>query len=224
VQLDRTLAALFRHVDKVVGLRNTLIVLSADHGMAEMPEYMTGLGYEAGRMYSEDVMAVANSLGEQLFGVDAIARTFFRPSLYLDHEAIAAAGLDEATVARQLAAALAEQPGFGAARSTVELLSREHSGIAGQMQNNAHPRRSGDIYIAQAPYWFMFEKGAIAAMHGSPWNYDTHVPIIFAGMGIRGQQVDRAVHPVDVAPTLSALLGMSAPAAAQGTVLVEVLQ
>ena len=224
VQLDRTLAALFKYVDKVVGLRNTLIVLSADHGMAEMPEYMTGLGYEAGRIYSEDVMAIANSLGEQLFGVDAIARTFFRPSLYLDHEVIAAADLDVSVVARQLAAVLGEQAGFGAARSTVELLSGEHSGIAWQMQNNAHPQRSGDIYIAQAPYWFMFEKGAIAAMHGSPWNYDTHVPIIFAGMGIRGKQVDRAVHPVDVAPTLSALLGMPAPAAAEGTVLVEVLQ
>ncbi len=117
-----------------------------------------------------------------------IPRTFFRPSLYLDHAAIAAAGLDAAIVARQLAAAL------------------------------------GDIYIAQEPYWFMFEKGAIAAMHGSPWNYDTHVPIIFAGMGIRGKQVDRPVHPVAVAPTLSRLLGMPAPAAAEGTVLVEVLQ
>jgi predicted AlkP superfamily pyrophosphatase or phosphodiesterase len=224
VQLDRTLAALFRHVDKTVGLRNTLIVLSADHGMAEMPEYMTGLGYEAGRLYNDQVLGLANTLGEELFDVEGIARTFFRPSLYLDHEVIARASLDEAIVARRLASALREQVGIGEARSTVDLLSREHSGLARQMQNNSHPQRSGDIYVAQSPYWFMFAKGAVAAMHGSPWNYDTHVPIIFAGMGIKGAQVDRRVHPVDVAPTLSALLGMSAPAGSQGAVLEEVLR
>jgi arylsulfatase A-like enzyme len=108
--------------------------------------------------------------------------------------------------------------------ATVDLIGREHSGIAASMKRNSHPQRSGDIYIAQSPYWFMFEKGAVAAMHGSPWAYDTHVPIIFMVPGVSGQHVDRRVHPVDVAPTLSALLGLSAPAAAEGQVLLEVTQ
>ena len=68
----------------------------------------------------------------------------------------------------------------------------------------------------------MLESGPIAVMHGSPWRYDTHVPIIFAGPGIAPQHVHRLVHPVDVAPTIAALLGMSPPAASTGTVLVEV--
>jgi arylsulfatase A-like enzyme len=68
----------------------------------------------------------------------------------------------------------------------------------------------------------MFDRGAVAAMHGSPWAYDTHVPIMFAGPGIRPNRLDRLVHPVDVAPTLSALLGILPPAAAQGEVLGEV--
>jgi arylsulfatase A-like enzyme len=59
-------------------------------------------------------------------------------------------------------------------------------------------------------------------MHGSPWNYDTHVPVIFAGSGINAKMIYRRVQPADVAPTLSALLGMSPPASAQGTVLPEV--
>lgn len=61
-------------------------------------------------------------------------------------------------------------------------------------------------------------------MHGSPWRYDTHVPIIFAGPGIKAQKVHRLVHPVDVAPSLAAALGMSPPAAAQGEPLQEVLE
>ena len=61
-------------------------------------------------------------------------------------------------------------------------------------------------------------------MHGSPWRYDTHVPIIFAGQGIDAQKIHRLVHPVDVAPTIAALLGMTAPASAKGLPLVEVLE
>ena len=78
--------------------------------------------------------------------------------------------------------------------------------------------------MVQDLYWFNFDKGPIAAMHGSPWRYDTHVPIIFAGAGISSRVVHRLVHPVDVAPTLSALLGMTAPGAAKGTILSEVLE
>jgi predicted AlkP superfamily pyrophosphatase or phosphodiesterase len=222
LQLDRTLAGLLRDIDKQVGLRHTLIVLSADHGMAEMPEYMTELGYEAGRLFTSDVEAMVNTLGEQLFDVKGICKTFFRPSLYLDQEAITARGLDPDRVAIELAAALSRQTGIGMARASVELLAGEHSGVAAMMQRNTHPQRSGDIYVAQAPYWFMFDKGAIAAMHGSPWRYDTHVPIIFAGAGIVAREVFRRVHPVDVAPTLTSLLGLSPPAGSQGQILTEV--
>ena len=63
----------------------------------------------------------------------------------------------------------------------------------------------------------------IANMHGSPWRYDTHVPIIFAGPGIDAHTVSRLVHPVDVAPTIAAFLGMTPPGAAQGQPLKEVL-
>ena len=65
---------------------------------------------------------------------------------------------------------------------------------------------------------------AHAATHGSPWRYDTHVPIIFAGPGIEAQEIQRLVHPADVAPTLAALLALHAPAGATGTVLVEVVE
>jgi predicted AlkP superfamily pyrophosphatase or phosphodiesterase len=69
-----------------------------------------------------------------------------------------------------------------------------------------------------------FGKGPVKVMHGSPWRYDTHVPIIFMGPGIKPQTVHRRVHPVDVAPTIAALLGMTPPGSAQGLPLVEVSQ
>jgi arylsulfatase A-like enzyme len=92
------------------------------------------------------------------------------------------------------------------------------------VRNNHHISRSGNIYTVQDPYWFLFEKGPIAAMHGSPWRYDTHVPIIFMGSSIKTQTVHRLVHPVDVAPTLAAFLGMTPPGSALGIPLIEVLK
>jgi arylsulfatase A-like enzyme len=68
-----------------------------------------------------------------------------------------------------------------------------------------------------------FGKGPVTAMHGSPWRYDTHVPIILLGPGINAQTIHRRVHPVDVAPTMAAYLGLTPPGSAQGLPLLEVL-
>ncbi|MHC4156608.1 MAG: alkaline phosphatase family protein [Planctomycetota bacterium] len=223
-QLDRTLADLFKFIDKNVGLKNTLIVLSADHGMADMPEYMTSLGFAASRLYPDDVMRIANEAGKQQFGVDGLVRFFFRPYLYLDHAKIKTAKLDQAKVEQAIAAALTDSKGIALAVSRSGLPSMQTTPILTQIQRNYHPSRSGDIYVVQDPYWFMFDKGPIAAMHGSPWRYDTHVPIIFAGPTIRSQRVHRLVHPVDVAPTLAAYLGITPPSCAQGSPLAEVLK
>ena len=92
-----------------------------------------------------------------------------------------------------------------------------------QIRRNFHPKRSGDVYVVQEPYWFLYEEDQLCAMHGSPWRYDTFVPIIFAGAGVRAQKVARPVQPADVAPTLSALLGIKPPSGAVGSPLVEVV-
>jgi arylsulfatase A-like enzyme len=224
LQLDRTLAELLQFIDKQVGLDETLIVFSADHGMSEMPEYATELGYEAGRIYGDELLAMAREASAALFDSEALVKDFFRPYLYLDGDAISNMGLDRQNVATAIANDLAKKPGIGGAIPGSRRSRGSPSGPAAAIRYNHHPQRAGDVYIFQQPYWFMFDRGPVAAMHGSPWAYDTHVPIIFVGPGIKPMHVHRRVHPIDVAPTMSALLNMSPPAAAQGTVLAEVLK
>jgi arylsulfatase A-like enzyme len=206
-----------------VGLDHTLIVLSADHGMAEMPEYATELGYDAGRLYSDEVLAMARDISGALFGSADLVKDFFRPYLYLDGDTISNMGLDRQQVANAIADTLVKKPAVGGAITASQIARDKLAGPAAAVRHNHHPQRSGDVYIFQQPYWFMFDRGAVAAMHGSPWGYDTHVPIIFAGRGLKAARVNRLVHPIDVAPTLSALLQLSPPAAAQGTALTEVV-
>ena len=112
--------------------------------------------------------------------------------------------------------------GIHLAVSTADVASLQDHELRTRIANNIHPDRAGDIYVVQAPYWFNFDKGPVTVMHGSPWNYDTHVPIIFMGPGVKPGKVHRQVQPADVVPTLAALLGMTAPASAQGEVLAEV--
>ena len=223
VQLDRTLADLIEFIGKIVGLDHTLIVLSADHGMADMPEYMTELGYPAGRLNPDEIVKTANKVGQQ-YGIDEIVRFFYRPYLYLDNEKISAAKLDQTVVEQAIAAALTDTDGIALAVASSILSSQQPNPLVAQVQRNTHITRSGDIYIIQEPYWFLFDKGPVKAMHGSPWRYDTHVPIIFAGPTISAQTVHRLVHPVDVAPTIAAFLGMTPPGSAQGSALEEVLR
>jgi predicted AlkP superfamily pyrophosphatase or phosphodiesterase len=222
LQLDRTLAGLLNFIGGEIGLEHVLIVLSADHGAAEMPEYMAERGFDAGRLTSDVVLAAAERLSEDLFGLTSLVRFYYRPYLYLDKKRIIAEGLDPEDVREALAEALTLEPGIHLAATRRMLDNWPDRKLFGQIRNNYHPVRSGDIYIVQDPYWFNFDKGPVAAMHGSPWNYDTHVPVIFAGAGIPSLSVYRPVQPADVAPTVSALLGMSPPASAQGTVLPEV--
>jgi arylsulfatase A-like enzyme len=113
--------------------------------------------------------------------------------------------------------------GIAMAVATSQLPTLEDTPLIRRIRRNTHPSRSGDIYIVQEPYWYLYQKGPVAVMHGSPWRYDTYVPIIFAGAGIKSQTKHRRVHPVDVAPTLARFLGIKPPSSAAGRVLREVL-
>ena len=90
---------------------------------------------------------------------------------------------------------------------------------------NFHGKRSGDIYLVFEPNVFIndFDGLTVSSTHGSPWRYDTYVPVIFAGNGLGAARVDRAITPYDIAPTLSAYLGVKPPSGAVGAVLPEVL-
>jgi predicted AlkP superfamily pyrophosphatase or phosphodiesterase len=220
--LDQTLADLLSFVDEKVGLRHTLIVLSADHGMADMPEYMAELGLETGRLSPNAIVEAANAAGASRFGVEGLVQAFYRPYVYLDLDKLVDKGLKRKAVEDVIADALRRVEGVALAIPVSGLAAAERTPILDRIRRNHHPARSGDIYVVQDPYWFLFADGPVVAMHGSPYRYDTHVPIIFAGGKLPAQRLHHRVRPVDVAPTIAALLGIGSPASTQGTVLQDV--
>jgi len=228
-RLDRTLADLLAHVDQRVGLDNTLIVLSADHGQPETPGYLQDMGI--GNAHYIDTAAwdresAIQTLKKQFGLGEELIQAYYPPYVYLNRKLIAEKGLDQALLENAVAAELLKLDGVAAAVSSTALRT---AGVPDTLMNRAilrnfHPKRSGDIYVVFEPNVFIndFDGLMVASTHGSPWRYDTFVPVIFAGAGLRPQSISRAVTPYDIAPTLAALLGVKPPSASIGNPLPEV--
>jgi len=230
LRLDRTLAELFRFVDEEVGLDETLIVLSSDHGGPEAPGYLSELGFEADYIdpdsFDRDGAIAAL---KARFGIgEKLIDTYFHPYLYLNREEIRRQGLDQLEVEQAVADEVSKFDGVTLALPSSALASGKvpETPITRLILNNYNPRRSGDIYLVFDPNRFIndFDGLTVATTHGSPWRYDTYVPIIFAGKGVSAKQVGRPVETVDIAPTLSIMVGAKLPSGSVGSPLLEVLQ
>jgi predicted AlkP superfamily pyrophosphatase or phosphodiesterase len=236
LRLDRVLAELFQYIDMKIGLDKTLIVLSADHGGPEAPEYMAEHGMETGR-FPLDWFKKGSPLSDALkkrFGRNDLVAVHSHPYLYLNLDAIEDAELDIEEVERFVAAEMMKVPGIVYAMTRSDLLAGRitESPIQNQIRRSFHPVRSGNIHMVPEHYWFLHsteeaEKMGIekiAAIHGSPWKYDTYVPIFFAGNDIAAQTINRLVGPHDIAATIAAYLEIKPPSGSVGVPLVEVLK
>jgi hypothetical protein len=163
------------------------------------------------------------------FGIgEALIEAYFHPYLYLNYEQIRKKGLDQATVERAVASELMKLDGIAYAVSSTALRTNRlpDNLMTRSILHNFHPKRSGDIYLVFEPNVFIndFDGLTVAATHGSPWRYDTYVPVIFAGAGLPAAKVSRLVTPYDIAPTLAAYLNIKAPSGAFGIPLQEVVK
>jgi predicted AlkP superfamily pyrophosphatase or phosphodiesterase len=227
LQLDRSLAAFFADVDAKVGLDHTLIVLSSDHGIDEIPEFTQHLGWDGGRHEPEHFLGEANQALKERFGVsEDLVLVFKNPSLYLDEEKVHRLGLDLADVERALADVMLAMPGFDMAVTRTDLLAGRvpNTKLMDMVTRAFHLKRSGNVLVVQSPSWYLYpEAQKYAAMHGSPHSYDTFVPIFFAGPGITAGSTQRPVAPEDIASTVTAYLGIKPPSGNTGNPLLEVV-
>ncbi len=229
-RLDRTLADLFTYIDQRVGLDNTLIVLSADHGQPEVPGHLHERGIYKAHYFDTKSLDKAPAIAalKKQFGIgEELIQSYFHPYLYLNNDLIKTKGLDQMTVEKAVAAELLKFDGVAYAVSSTALRtdSLADTLLTRSVLRNFHPKRSGDIYLVFEPNVFINDFGGliVASTHGSPWRYDTFVPVMFAGAGLTAAKVNRAVTPYDIAVTLAAYLNVKPPSGAVGSPLLEVL-
>jgi predicted AlkP superfamily pyrophosphatase or phosphodiesterase len=229
LRLDRTLADLLTYVDRNIGLKNTLIVLSADHGAPEAPGYLNELGIEARYLRPEDWDKEAGMAAlKKKFGIgQELIRDYEHPYVYLNYDVIRDKGLNQGEVEHAVADELMKLDGIALAISSTAL--RENTlpstPLIDTILRNFNPERSGDIFVVFEPHSFLHEADGLpaAVTHGSPWRYDTYVPVVFAGGTLSARRIYREIQTVDVATTLAAIVGVKPPSGARGAPLIEVL-
>lgn len=201
VQLDRSLGELLAHLDEKVGADNYVVAFSADHGVSEIPEQGGG-----GRLSAQQLAREAEQVLDRLWGegnyIASIKHTdlYFQPGIYSRLRA------DAETMAAMIAA-LEHVPGVARVLRSEELsrLRASNDAIARAAALSYFPARSGDLIIIPQPGWIT---SSDAATHGTNYDYDARVPVIFLGAGIRPGRYPQPSSPADIAPTLAYLVGL----------------
>jgi hypothetical protein len=166
---------------------------------------------------------------KQKFGIGKeLIQSYRHPYVYLNREVIREKGLDQAVVEKAVVEELMKFDGVDLAISSTALSEGNlpNTPLIQSVLRNYNPRRSGDIYVVFEPHCFIndFDGLTVTVTHGSPWNYDNFVPVVFAGGKLTARRVYRPIETVDVAPTLAAIVGAKPPSGSRGAPLPEVMQ
>jgi hypothetical protein len=206
-----------------------LIVLSGDHGGPDAPGYLNSIGIPAAYVSPDewDTQPAIDRLKKQFRIKGELFELYSHPYLYFSNEIKGNPKIDLAALEAAVVEELIAFPGVSLAVSSTALArgGLPSNEISDAALRNFHPKRSGDILIVFESNHFIndFDGLIVSSTHGSPWSYDTHVPIVFHGPGIGARAVDRRVHTVDVAATIAAILSIRAPSGSVGEPLKEVL-
>jgi predicted AlkP superfamily pyrophosphatase or phosphodiesterase len=210
-QFDVTLGTLIAHLDAKVGRANYVLALSSDHGVAPMPIPPRG-----GRVATEDVReriedALRTAWGPMNKGstyVDSVNFTdvYFANGVYDKLRA-------NATLMASVIKSVEEIPGVLRVLRTDQLSDSSSDPMVRSAALSYFSGRSGDLMVVPREYWFMSPRAVIGTTHGSPYEYDTHVPVIFLGGAVKAGRSKDSVTPADISPTLADLAGVKLPKA-----------
>src|SRR5258706_893959 len=215
--LDRMLQDFLNDIDVTVGRDNYLAVLTADHGFMPAPEYSQSLGRDAGRLNSGQILARLNAALAKRYGEGNWALAFSAQAVVLNKPLIAEKKVSVVELSEEGRKALLAEPGVAAVYTRAELEGNTRAGapLFDPMRKSWNRELSGDLQVGLKPYWMY--GAAPTTTHGSPYPYDTNVPILFYGppWALPGR-IDKRVEVADLAPTPAKILRVPAPSSCPG--------
>jgi predicted AlkP superfamily pyrophosphatase or phosphodiesterase len=243
LRVDQQIGSLLDFVDEHVGLRNTIVIFTADHGVAPVPEYRQWRKLPGRRTPEADLRKIIEDGLKAHYGragrpADDYIQTFggknepgvINANIYLNQKALERDGIDPAECQEVVGRLAMRLPGARRFFTRAQLESKRFSpsdALARRVKNGFFPSRSGDVILVLEPYNHIFDlpddplDTRSTATHGTAYRYDTHVPLIMMGPGFAAGKYARAATPADIAPTLAKVLGASVPDCASGRVLTE---
>ena len=207
LRLDKNLGKFIQQLETKIGVGNVLYVVSSDHGAIELPEYLVSREIDGGRIpkpqrdqfYNNAMIEIAKKIGP--------SKVYRYGNFFYYDKTMGYFAKRKAT--KILKKALIKIPGVASVSAREELLKGGNSVVDARLKNMVHPEKSPDIYLIPKKYWtWRYPSGS---SHGSPYDYDAHIPLIFAKGGAKGRTISQTVYSVDIAPTVAKLLGVPYP-------------
>jgi hypothetical protein len=224
LRLDKDLAAFFTFLDAKVGKGNYTVFLSADHGAAHNPNFLTYHHIPAGIWNETPARTGLNKMLEDKYKQKNLVLSFNNYQVNFNNAAISKENLSKEALKADCIEYLQTQPeiAYVVDMQRVQTATIPHD-LRTRIQNGYSPERSGTIQIILKPGWYSGH-GQTGTTHGT-WNpYDAHIPLVFMGWGIKHGSLSRETHMTDIAATIAQLLHIQAPNGNIGTAISEVLK
>lgn len=226
LRLDRDLASFFTYLDTRIGKGSYTVFLTADHGAANNPNFLTDNKIPAGFWGSGQVQKELNEALEKKYAAKNIVSSLINSQVHINYKVIHAGSLNEEAVRKDIVGILRAKPGIAFA---IDNLNPGESGAPDVLQqrvkNGYNFKRSGVITIVLEPGWYAGSATpGTGTTHGS-WNaYDAHIPLVWMGWGIRQGHTNKQTAMTDISPTLAALLHIQEPNGCIGKPIEEVMK
>ena len=221
IKLDENIAELLSFLDKNIGENKYLITLTSDHGAGTSPIDLERKRLKGGNFISREIFPDLNNHLELVFGVPSILARYSNMQFYINIPKIDSLKISINEVFLEAKKWLKKQPSIDEVYSLSSIAEMLQSFKLERLINGIYPSRSGDIFITLKP-GYMEWSSKTGTTHGTHFNYDSHVPLIFYGFNIKPQQIYRNISITDIAPTLSIFLKSAFPNACTGNPIGEV--
>jgi hypothetical protein len=223
IRLDEEIGKLFAFLDATIGKNQYTVFLTADHAVAHVPGFMKENKLPGGVMDESGLLKELNSGLKEKFGMDKIITGFFNDQVYLNHQKIDSAKMDDDMIKRWIIQYVKKNDAVTNAFATEDIMTIPlNKTLREMLANGYNPGRSGDIQIILKPGYI--EGGATGTTHGLWYPYDAHIPLLWYGWGIKKGKTNKETYMTDIAATVAALLHIQMPSGSVGKVIEEVMK
>ncbi len=223
LRLDAEIARLLTALDEKVGKNNYVVFLTGDHAGAEVPQFSIDNNLPGGYIDTDSAKKVIEEtlLRFHPSGSDLIEKVEGN-EIYFDREKVAAAGLEVSILAEAMAKSFTGFPGIYAAYPTADIMkmSGEEFPIM-NLKRGIYPLVASDVIWLLDSGWMRYAR--VGTQHGTAWKYDSHIPLLMYGKGVKKGRVYRETNIRDIAPTLSMILQIPFPSGATGSPIIEAI-
>jgi len=224
LRLDNEVKELLTYLNDSIGKRNFLIYFTSAHGISEIPDILSSHRIPAGYFRQNQALQLLRSYLNAVYGEGDWVKGYSERQVFLNRTLIEDARLSLEDVQKKVARFLVQFTGVAAAYPYSAFEANDFgNGNLKRIINNFNPQRSGDVIVTLNPGW-VEKEGDYVTNHNSPYEYDSHVPLIWYGWTVNRTTVTRLVNMTDIAATLSSLCKIPYPNACTGEPMFELFR